>query len=75
VGSDLLFAPVLAPNDSTVIVYLPQGRWWNPQTQTLLEGGRTYTLPSPLGKPCLLVRQDAPWRKFLGDVLRDFTSN
>jgi alpha-glucosidase (family GH31 glycosyl hydrolase) len=72
-GSDLLVAPVLQPDERERTVYLPPGRWidwWRsialdkkgaPRARSprVLAGGRDVTLPAPLNQLPLLVREGA----------------
>jgi alpha-glucosidase (family GH31 glycosyl hydrolase) len=70
-GPDLLAAPVLDPGRADRSVYLPRGHWvdlWRSASYResdgglslgrarLLSGGRTVTLPAPLGELPLLAR-------------------
>jgi alpha-glucosidase (family GH31 glycosyl hydrolase) len=73
-GSDLLAAPVLGPDERTREVYLPPGEWvdlWRAGTYdsasgafvlgaaTVLDGGRSVTVPAPLDELPLFVRAGA----------------
>jgi len=57
-GRDLLVAPVLAPNVSSIAVYLPPEAhgWTHAWTGQRLSGGQQVKVPAPLGQPGLFYR-------------------
>jgi alpha-D-xyloside xylohydrolase len=59
-GPDLLVAPVLAAGAREWEVYLPAGaRWTDAWTGEAYEGGQPVTVPAPLERIPLLLRNDA----------------
>jgi alpha-D-xyloside xylohydrolase len=59
-GRGLLVAPVTRPGATSRPVHLPVGAdWLCPWTGTRHPGGSRPTLSTPLGRPCVLVRDDA----------------
>jgi alpha-glucosidase (family GH31 glycosyl hydrolase) len=56
-GDALLVAPVVARGATTRDVQLPAGRWLDWRDQTLISGGMTVTIPAPLGKLPLFLRE------------------
>jgi alpha-glucosidase len=56
IGSDLLVAPVLKPNLTSRLVYLPQGVWFDYWTGARHEGGRMIRVEAPLETVPLFVR-------------------
>lgn len=56
VGTELLVAPVLDPQTTSVSVYLPVGEWvhvWTGQTYGDTSTGMTITIDAPLGMPAV----------------------
>ncbi|MFD7502015.1 TIM-barrel domain-containing protein [Streptomyces sp. NPDC059850] len=59
-GPDLLVAPVLEPGGDARTAYLPAGaRWTDAWTGEAYEGGRTVTVPAPLDRIPLFLRDGA----------------
>jgi alpha-glucosidase len=59
VGGDLLAAPLLKPDQTSRLVYLPKGAWWDYWTGDLLHGGRLIRAQAPLETLPLFVRSGA----------------
>jgi alpha-glucosidase len=59
IGSDLLVAPVLKPNLTARLVYLPAGVWYDYWTGARQEGGRMIRVEAPLETVPLFVRGGA----------------
>jgi len=55
-GPAILVAPVVARGDVTKTIDLPAGHYLDWQAETLVEGGSVVTLPAPLDKLPLLLR-------------------
>jgi len=57
-GSEVIVAPVLHPNTTTVEVYLPQGSgtWTHAWSGTRYAGGHTVLVKAPLGEPGLFYK-------------------
>jgi alpha-glucosidase (family GH31 glycosyl hydrolase) len=58
-GPYLLAAPVLDKGIREKEVYLPQGKWYNYDTEELYEGGKVYTVSAPLCRIPLFVKAGA----------------
>ena len=56
-GPSLLVAPVVEQGATTREVYLPKGRWFDWYTGEAYEGGRYVTVPAPLDKTPLFVKE------------------
>jgi alpha-glucosidase len=56
IGKDLLAAPILKPNLTARLVYLPKGIWFNYWTGVRQEGGRMIQVEAPLETVPLFVR-------------------
>ena len=56
-GSSLLVAPVVEKGARTREVYLPKGRWYDWYDGTVYEGGHYVTVPAPLDKTPVLVKE------------------
>ena len=56
-GGSLLVAPVVEKGARTREVYLPRGRWYDWYDGTVYEGGRYVTVPAPLDKTPVLVKE------------------
>ncbi len=59
IGNDLLAAPVLKPDVTRRLVYLPKGVWYDYWTNKKYEGGTTITVDAPLETVPLFVRGGA----------------
>jgi alpha-glucosidase len=59
VGADLLAAPVLKPDQTSRLVYLPAGVWHDFWTGKKYAGGKTYRVDAPLETMPLFVRGGA----------------
>lgn len=60
VGSELMVAPVLAPGEKTVKVYLPAGRWvhlWSGNKYGMRQNGTYLTVDAPVGEPAVFFRE------------------
>ena len=56
-GPSLLVAPVVEQGATTREVYLPKGRWYDWYSGEIYEGGRYITVPAPLDRTPLFVRE------------------
>lgn len=56
-GGSLLVAPVVEKGARTREVYLPKGRWYDWYDGTVYEGGHYVTVPAPLDRTPLLVKE------------------
>jgi alpha-glucosidase len=59
IGNDLLVAPVVKPDVTRRLVYLPQGRWYDYWTNKKYEGGTMIAVNAPLETVPLFVRAGA----------------
>src|SRR5438132_2295878 len=59
VGNDLLVAPVLKPDVTRRLVYLPKGIWYDYWTSKKYEGGITISVDAPLQTVPMFVRGGA----------------
>jgi len=59
IGDDLLVAPVVKPDVTRRLVYLPQGVWYDYWTNKKYEGGTTFMFEAPLETVPLFVRGGA----------------
>jgi alpha-glucosidase (family GH31 glycosyl hydrolase) len=57
-GPDIMIAPVLAPGESRT-VFLPPGNWTDFWTAESYEGGRAYTVATPLDRIGVFLRPQA----------------
>src|SRR4028119_1857962 len=60
VGSELMVAPVLDPNEESVEVYLPAGRWvhlWSGRRYGSLDKGVYETVGTPISEPAVFYRE------------------
>jgi alpha-glucosidase len=69
-GPALLVAPVFTPSTVTREVFLPEGRWYDWDTDRVYEGNRTVTVDAPLEKLPLFVRAGAlvPLRDYASSI-------
>ncbi len=59
-GSDILIAPVLDPEQDFLQVYLPAGRWvhlWTGRIFSSLYKGTWVTVPAPIGQPGIFYKE------------------
>jgi alpha-glucosidase len=59
VGNDLLVAPVLKPDVTRRLVYLPKGAWYDYWTNKKYEGGTMFMVEAPLETVPMFVRAGA----------------
>jgi alpha-glucosidase len=59
IGNDLLVAPVVKPDVSRRLVYLPKGLWYDYWTNKKYEGGTTISADAPLETVPMFVRAGA----------------
>jgi alpha-glucosidase len=76
IASDLLVAPILKPNVTARLVYLPAGVWFDYWTGARHEGGRMIGVEAPLETVPLFVRGGAilplgPEMNYVGEKPRD----
>jgi alpha-glucosidase/alpha-D-xyloside xylohydrolase len=55
-GRDMLIAPVYEPGATERTVYLPDGKWYDWFTNTLIQGGKDYTRPVDLETMPIFIR-------------------
>ncbi len=60
-GCRLLVAPVLEEGATSVQVTFPPGRWVHLFSGRSYAGGRTVSVPAPVGHPAAFVRAGDPW--------------
>ena len=76
-GDDILVAPVTAPGKegyATVQVWLPEGKWYEWQTGTMLDGGRTVERTFALDEYPVYVRAGAILPMY-GDTVKNLNAN
>ena len=76
-GDDILVAPVTAPGKegyATVKVWLPEGKWYEWQTVTMLDGGRTVERTFALDEYPVYVRAGAILPMY-GDTVKNLNAN
>ena len=76
-GDDILVAPVTAPGKegyATVKVWLPEGKWYEWQTGTMLDGGRTVERTFALDEYPVYVRAGAILPMY-GDTVKNLNAN
>jgi alpha-glucosidase len=56
IGNDLLVAPVLKPDVTRRMVYLPQGKWYDYWTKKEYKGGNVVSVEAPLENVPMFVR-------------------
>lgn len=76
VGSDLLLAPVVKPDVTRRLVYLPRGTWYDYWTNKKYEGETTISVDAPLETVPMFVRAGAivptgPELKYVGEKTFD----
>jgi alpha-glucosidase len=59
IGNDLLVAPVVKPDVTRRLVYLPKGTWYDFWTNKKYEGGTMFTADAPLETVPMFVRAGA----------------
>ena len=72
VGNDLLLAPILKPDVTRRLVYLPKGTWYDYWTNKRHEGGTMISVEAPLETVPMFVRAGAiipmgPELKYVGE--------
>ena len=68
VGPDLMVAPVLDPNEDTVEIYLPAGRWvhlWSDRKYGSLDKGVYETVRAPIGEPAVFYKESSDVGRWL----------
>lgn len=76
-GDDILVAPVTAPGKegyATVKVWLPEGKWYEWQTGTMLDGGRTVERTFALDEYPVYIRAGAILPMY-GDTVKNLNAN
>lgn len=76
-GDDILVAPVTAPGKegyATVQVWLPEGKWYEWQTGTMLDGGRIVERTFALDEYPVYVRAGAILPMY-GDTVKNLNAN
>jgi hypothetical protein len=65
-GDSFLVAPVSAPDSGSVLVFLPEGRWVDYWSDSVVTGGRSVTVETPLDRFPLFLKQGAivPMRSY-----------
>lgn len=71
-GSDLLVAPVIESNVTTMKVYLPSGEWGFIWDTTDRAGNQYVTVPSPIGKPPAFYRKSSPFADMFSQIQSKF---
>jgi alpha-glucosidase len=76
VGSDLLVAPIMKPDVTRRLVYLPRGVWYDYWTNKKYSGGTMITVDAPLETVPLFVRAGAmipmaPAQNYVGERPED----
>jgi len=76
VGLDLLVAPIMKPDVTRRLVYLPRGNWYDYWTNKKYSGGTMITVDAPLDTVPLFVRAGAmipttPPRNYVGERADD----
>jgi alpha-glucosidase (family GH31 glycosyl hydrolase) len=68
VGRNLMVAPVLDPNEDTVEIYLPAGRWvhlWSDRKFGSLDKGVYETVRAPIGEPAVFYEESSDLGRWL----------
>jgi alpha-glucosidase len=76
IGNDLLVAPVVKPDVTRRLVYLPKGTWYDYWTNKKYEGGTMISADAPLETAPMFVRAGAiipmaPEMNYIGEKPRD----
>ncbi len=76
IGNDILVAPVVKPDVTQRLVYLPKGVWYDYWTNKRYEGGTMFTISAPLETVPMFVRGGAiiptgPELNFVGEKPND----
>ncbi len=76
IGNDLLVAPVLKPDVTRRLVYLPKGQWYDYWTNKRYEGGTMISVDAPLDTVPMFVRAGAiipmgPALNYIGEKPQD----
>lgn len=67
-GDDLFVAPVIEKKTAKRTVHLPEGQWKCFWCGREYEGGKTYTVPAPLGKIPVFYRAESPFASLFETV-------
>jgi alpha-glucosidase len=72
IGNDLLVAPIVKPDVTRRLVYLPKGTWYDYWTNKKIEGGTMISVEAPLETVPMFVRAGAiiptsPELKYVGE--------
>ena len=59
VGKDILVAPVVEKGADKKLVYLPEGNWYDYESDQVLDGGKSYYYTAPLHVLPLFVKEGA----------------
>ena len=73
VGSEFMVAPVLGPGESSVELYLPEGRWvhlWTGEEYGSPAGGERVEVEAPIGEPAVFYREGSGAGEDFRDELR-----
>ncbi|KAL4227121.1 hypothetical protein ACF0H5_015094 [Mactra antiquata] len=71
-GSDVLVAPVIESNVSTMNVYLPSGQWSYIWDSTDYTGSKFVTVNAPLGKPPAFFKKNSVWADVFSEIKTKF---
>lgn len=58
-GNEILVAPVFEKGARTRVLFLPEGKWIDPETNVIYSGNQEIILDAPIHKLPLLIRQGA----------------
>jgi alpha-glucosidase len=75
-GDKILVSPVAEPGQSSKVVYLPKGKWYDYWSHDLFEGGKEHTIPTPLDSMPIFVKAGAvipesPLMQYVGEIEPD----
>ena len=71
-GEHILVCPIVKPNASSRLVYLPKGEWYNFWTGDMFKGGQEYDVNAPLDKIPIFIKAGAiipfyPVQQYVGE--------
>ena len=72
-GSEFLVAPVLKKGQTMLDVYFPQAQWvhlWSQTNYDCSNGGKSFQVATPLGKPAVFYRRDSPDGQAIWKILK-----